>query len=88
MKVQNYLLKLQTPKMVVVLNSQVEDKADQVVVNLEDPLEEEVAVVIFVLQKAEVIEDQIVQVIEMGVQKEGQDQTDQEDIEDVNSIRF
>jgi hypothetical protein len=74
--------------MVVVLNNQVEDKADQVVVNLEDPLEEEVAVVIFVLQKAEVIEDQIVQVIEMGVQKEGQDQTDQEDIEDVNSIQF
>ena len=88
MKAQNYLLKLQTPKMVVVLNNQVEDKADQVVVNLEDPLEEEVAVVIFVLQKAEVIEDQIVQVIEMGVQKEGQDQTDQEDIEDVNSIQF
>ena len=88
MKAQNFLLKLQTPKMVVVLNNQVEDKADQVVVNLEDLLEEEVAVVIFVLQKAEVIEDQIVQVIEMEVQKEGQDQTDQEDIEDVNSIQF
>ena len=57
-----------------------------VVENLGDPLEE--AIVATFVQEAGATEDQIVQEIDLEVQKEGQDQIDHEDIEDVNSILF
>ena len=66
--------------MVVVLKDQVETREDRVV--------EAAAVVTFALQEAVEIVGQADQEIEMAIQKEGLDQTDLEDIEDVNSIRF
>ena len=76
-------MKSPTLKMVVVLKNQVEEKVVQEEVNIEDP--EEVMVVISVLNEAEEIADLAVQATEMVVQKEDQDQ---EDTEDVNSIRL
>ena len=80
MKEQNYLLKLQTHKMVVVLKGQVVTREDRVV--------EAEAVVTFARQEAAGIVGQADQEIEMAIQKEDLDQTDLEDIEDVNSILF
>jgi hypothetical protein len=66
--------------MVVVLKDQVETREDRVV--------EAAAVVTFARQEAVEIVGQADQEIEMAIQKEGLDQTDLEDIEDVNSILF
>ena len=64
--------------MVVVLKGQVVTREDRVV--------EAAAVVTFARQEAVGIVGQADQEIEMAIQKEDLDQTDQEDIEDVNSI--